>query len=659
MIHRLVRTLAALVVVTMSAPAQPLLETRTVTDSLQIPWEILWGPDDHLWVTERPGRVSRIDPLTGKCSQIFELANPFGFTEVGMLGMALHPDFERMPFVYIVDAYVRDSTVFERVGRYRYDRVTDTLSSAGTLVDSIPAGVSHGGSRLVVGPDRMLYVSIGDKGDNPFDAVDHTKILGRTLRIALDGTVPADNPWHGYDWPMSLTWSFGHRNIQGLAFGPDGTLYASEHGPTFVDDEINVLVPGRNFGWPFVYAYCDDQPNPDERRYCADSNVVEPITVFAQSVAPAGIEYYDSPLIDELRGSLLLATLGLVAPDSGRPTHSLVQLRLSDDGDSIIEQRAWLSGAFGRIRDLCVSPEGRIFIATSNRDGRYWPAFEQYASDRIIEIRPRFDVAWTEALPIALESVCAGDTITIPFRAGGRFRDGNRFAVELSDRTGSFDHAVRLGATAPIAGSTDTLASTIVAALPEGFSDTAGYRLRVVATRPFAPSVPFANDLRIHARPTIVLRDSAGVLRADTGFVTYRWHVDDAVVGEGSEARWRAPVSGRYWVEALDSFGCAGASNVVEMEVSGVREPELAAGAVRIAPQPVNDRATIEIAVDRPGDVSVVVTNAAGETVEKLTRAATIGEMRIDLPFEELPPSIYLLEVRTPGGRWTGTIVKR
>lgn len=633
-------------------------ERRVVTDGLVIPWELLWGPDDWLWVTERPGRVSRIDPTDGTRRQILNLPNPFDLAEIGMLGMALHPDFARRPFVYIVDAYLQDSTMLERVIRYTYDRSRDTLIRERVLVDSIRAGVSHGGSRLLFGPDSMLYITIGDKGDNAFDAVDHTKIFGKTLRMTDDGRVPADNPWPHYPWPMSLTWTTGHRNSQGLAFGPHGILYASEHGPHLKDDEVNILYKARNYGWPWVQGPCDGKHDAAEPRYCADSNIVEPIRDFSPSVAPAGIMYYDHPLIDELRGSLLLATMGMYYPDPGRPTLGVVQMKLSEDGERVVESTAWFGGEFGRIRDMCMAPDGRLFLATSNRDARHWPSYEKYASDRIIEIRPPADSAWVTSISMSDMQFCAGDTLSIPFAAGGRFRSGNRFVVELSDSTGSFARSRTLGASTPIGGSIDSLGGTIVASIPDSIAGGGAYAIRVRATRPNAQPTIIATGVRINPHPAPLLRDSVGVLRASAGYVGYRWHLDGADIADADSSSLAPSRSGRYWVDVVDSLGCIGTSNVVEVQVSGAPLVMLPSTSVRLLPQPVRERLIVELSLERSGQVEIIVTDPSGKEVGRLTRTAEAGAQRLELPTATLAAGLYLVDVRTPSGRWSGKVVK-
>src|SRR5690606_13055391 len=153
------------------------------------------------------------------------------------------------------------------------------------IFDNIDGANNHNGSRLVISPDKKLIFTTGDAAITS-TAQNLNSVNGKTLRINLDGTIPGDNPIQG-----NPVWTWGHRNPQGLVYSPDSTiLYSSEHGPSS-DDEINIIVKGRNYGWPNVHGFCD---NSNETAFCSDSNVVEPITAWTPTLAVAGIDFYNS-----------------------------------------------------------------------------------------------------------------------------------------------------------------------------------------------------------------------------------------------------------------------------------------------------------------------------------------------------------------------------
>ena len=267
---------------------------RVVTAGLAGPWELTWGPDGMLWVTERTGkRVTRVDPSTGARTgaiTLDDVSAPGG--QDGLLGMALHPqllkgtghDYVYVAYTYVDQAKGPHASIADASSPYRYlygkivrltYRAKDgTLSSPVNIVTGLPAGNDHVAGRLKFGPDQKLYFTIGDQGNNqlgnycrPVEAQrlptraevgskNYVAYVGKSLRINLDGTVPTDNP--RLDGVVSHVFTYGHRNPQGLDFAPDGTLYSSEQGPK-TDDEVNVLQKGGNYGWPHVAGMKDNK----------------------------------------------------------------------------------------------------------------------------------------------------------------------------------------------------------------------------------------------------------------------------------------------------------------------------------------------------------------------------------------------------------------
>ena len=339
------------------------IDTSTLISGINTPWEILWGPDNYIWFTERAGRVNRLDPETGENQLILTIPEVHEFGEAGLLGMALHPDFASEPYVYLVYNYLLGDLIRERLVRYSWDGTT--LTQPEILIDNLPGNSYHNGSRLLFGPDEKLYMSTGDVG-NLNSPQSMNSLMGKILRINPDGSVPVDNPTTG-----SYIYSLGHRNSQGMVFSPQGKLYGSEHGPS-TDDELNLLESGRNYGWPTVAGFCD---LPAEIDFCSTNNVREPLAAWTPTLAVAGIDYYNHPDILEWQNSLLMTSL-----KAGK----LVSLKLSPDGLSVTEQADWFVNHYGRLRDICVSPDGRVFLAVSNRDGRGTP---RPGDDRIVEIK--------------------------------------------------------------------------------------------------------------------------------------------------------------------------------------------------------------------------------------------------------------------------------
>lgn len=338
-------------------PLPPKDSIRIVATGLNFPWEILWGPDDHIWMTERNGRISRVDTSTGQVMALLTITAVKANGEGGLLGMALHPNFATQPYVFVVYNYDGSGGYRERVVRYTYQN--NTLTAPLTLIENINASGIHNGSRLLItkeAPDK-LWISTGD-GSQPADAQLAGKPNGKILRINTDGSIPADNPI-----PGNPLWSLGHRNPQGLVMA-NNLLYEAEHGPD-IEDEVNIIEKHVNYGWPTVKGPCDA---PDETAFCQANNVRGPVWSSGNStVATSGMDYYNHDYIPAWKNSLLVATL---------KGATLYQLKLSADGRQVTGTNKFLANRFGRLRDICIAPTGQVYVCTSNGNNQ----------DQIIEI---------------------------------------------------------------------------------------------------------------------------------------------------------------------------------------------------------------------------------------------------------------------------------
>jgi glucose/arabinose dehydrogenase len=322
---------------------------------LEIPWAVAFAPDGRAFVTERPGRVrvvrgGRLEPQPAAVLPVAHVG------EGGLLGIALHPRFPDPPYVYVYYTYTSDGLrnrverLREQGGRLVRDRV---------ILDDIPGAFVHDGGRIRFGPDGMLYVGTGD-ARQPSLAQDRRSLAGKILRLTPDGGVPDDNPF-----PGSPVYSLGHRNVQGLAWHPQTRrLYATEHGPSgergFAHDEVNLIRPGGNYGWPEVLCGQDGRPEFVDALACSGND----------TWAPSGADFVTR---GPWRGRLLVANL--------RGAH-LRAFLLSPDGGRVERQEVVLSG-FGRLRDVVEGPDGALYVLTSNRDGRGQPA---PSDDRILRL---------------------------------------------------------------------------------------------------------------------------------------------------------------------------------------------------------------------------------------------------------------------------------
>lgn len=280
---------------TTAAQGEPFNTTQLVPSStFSFPYEITYGPNDSLWVTERVGkRVVVVSPVNGGRRTVLTLTTQVYQTagQDGLMGLAIHPNFgmgTSEDYVYLAYTYDNDPGAGvqrrTKIVRYTYTLSTTRVldpASAVDIITGLQGSNDHNSGRLKIGPDLKLYYTIGDQGFNQFGnmcsivrsldlptaaevaASNYTKYQGKILRLNLDGSIPADNPLIDPDGAgaevavRSHIYSYGHRNPQGIVFGPDGKLYADEHGPKS-DDEINLIVAGKNYGWPRVAGYQDN-----------------------------------------------------------------------------------------------------------------------------------------------------------------------------------------------------------------------------------------------------------------------------------------------------------------------------------------------------------------------------------------------------------------
>ncbi len=352
------------------------LEVKVLLKNLEIPWDMSWSPDGWIWFSEKRGVVSRFSPDSELLQRVHFIDEVHqSIDNSGLHALALHPKFPAVPYVYVHYTY---SPANSRLVRFRFNPSAVALEERTVLLDELRASVSHNGSRIVISPEpSKLYLSLGDANQSEL-AQDLNELSGKILRMNLDGSVPVDNPF-----PGSLIWSFGHRNPQGLVMASNGNMYSSEHGAR-IDDELNVIEKGKNYGWPEVAGFCDRE---NEKSFCDDHQVKTPLMVWSPTFGVAGIEFYDHEAIPEWQGSVLITSLkGDTKKHLG---HRLQQVRLDDEGKKVIGLNDYLVNAFGRLREVMASPDGRVFVFTSNRELNVnnRPKLDRPGDDKLIMLR--------------------------------------------------------------------------------------------------------------------------------------------------------------------------------------------------------------------------------------------------------------------------------
>lgn len=313
----------------------------TYVSGRKIIWAMDFLPDTRMIFTEREGSVNIVE-LDGTVKEILKV-NAHTVGESGLHGVAVDPEFDENNFVYLYYTYTSNGdNTLNRVSRYVFEN--EILHDEEILIDDIPGASTHDGGRIKFGPDGFLYVTTGD-AQEPSRSQDKDSLAGKILKITRDGESAPGNPFG------TRIYSYGHRNPQGITWDNQGNLWATEHGPS-ARDELNLVEPGINYGWPEITG-TDTQ-----------TGMRSPVIQSGQSTwAPAGTTYHN--------GSIFFVGLRGSALHEYNITTGAFTTHLEDD--------------FGRIRDVVIGPDGFLYIATSNRDGRGIPTAED---DRILKINP-------------------------------------------------------------------------------------------------------------------------------------------------------------------------------------------------------------------------------------------------------------------------------
>ncbi|QLH82837.1 PQQ-dependent sugar dehydrogenase [Halosimplex pelagicum] len=386
-----------------SSPLEATLGTEVLVENLEVPWDIAFAPDGDMFVTERVGRVLRFDgenvSTVAEPTEAIDAGSiepgsdkrPWWVKggEGGTLGVAVHPTFPDPARIFVYYTYTNgEGTKYNKVAAFDVES-ENPGEPAGTVVDEIPADNYHNGGRITFGPRNYLWVTCGDGGQR--GAVQDTSTLaGKILRVTPSGDPAPDNPDLG-DGADPRVFTYGHRNPQGLVWLPDGTPVASEHGPTG-RDEINRLEAGANYGW------AEKGEAVREREQYLDSDVHPPLfNTGGQSFAPTGSLFYTGDEVPALRNRMI--TGGLVSqqlivttltPEGGTlPPAEDAYAQVTDDwADQAYTAtvHTTMENELGRIRHVEQSPDGDIYVITSNRDGRAKGEFPRERDDVLVRL---------------------------------------------------------------------------------------------------------------------------------------------------------------------------------------------------------------------------------------------------------------------------------
>ncbi|MFF8176128.1 PQQ-dependent sugar dehydrogenase [Streptomyces chartreusis] len=321
---------------------------RTVAEGLNTPWGLAPLPDGDLFVSSRDdATITRVDGETGKKTELGEVPGVSPAGEGGLMGLALSPDYASDHMIYAYFTSASDN----RIVRMVYDEqraAGDQLGAPDTIFKGIPKGYIHNGGRIAFGPDKMLYAGTGESGDTGLSQ-DKKSLGGKILRLTPEGEPAPGNPF-----PDSPVYSYGHRNVQGLAWDSKQRLFASEFGQD-TWDELNAIKPGDNYGWPEAEGKSDD------------SEFHSPLAQWGtDDASPSGIAYAE--------GSVWMA---------GLKGQRLWRIPLNGT-EASADPQAFLEGEYGRLRTVVAAGGDKLWLVTSNTDGRGDPKDED---DRILELQ--------------------------------------------------------------------------------------------------------------------------------------------------------------------------------------------------------------------------------------------------------------------------------
>lgn len=331
----------------------------TLTRGLERPWSLAFLPDGGFLVTERPGRLRRIDaggeldprPITG-------VPEVSAFGQLGLLDILVHPEFEANRTLFLSYVAGDDRRVNTEVVRATLDG--GALRDVEVIFVATPKhyGGRHAGSRLALNHKGRLLVSLGDRGERrrAQDVSDHA---GSIIRILPNGSVPPDNPFRGQGGARPEILSYGHRNIQGLAVHPrTGEVWAHEHGPQG-GDELNRIEAGANYGWPVITYGKEYGSGASIGEGVTRPDIVAPVHQWTPSIAPSGMAFYFGSQFPAWTGSLLVGSLKF---------QYLARLEIRNT--RVVHEERLLSGELGRIRDVRVGPDGFVYLLTDAGNGR-------------------------------------------------------------------------------------------------------------------------------------------------------------------------------------------------------------------------------------------------------------------------------------------------
>lgn len=336
------------------------LRVTVVASGLDSPWSLAFLPDGRMLVSERPGRLRIVHPDGRVSEPVAGLPAVHAQGQGGLLDVLVGPRFAEDGLIVFSYAEPTAGGARTAVARARLDPDALRVDAVRRIFaqNEDPPGAHHWGSRLVLAADGTLFVTLGDRFHHRERAQALDSHLGKVVRIALDGSVPADNPFVGRAGARPEIWSYGHRNVQGAAVHPrSGELWIHEHGPQG-GDEVNRSRAGLNYGWPEITHGREYVTGRKIGEGTARADVEPPVLQWTPSIAPSGMAFYTGDAVPQWKGNLFVGALKFQ-----------LLARLVLDGERVVHEERLLGGLGRRIRDVRQGPDGRLWLVDES-EGR-------------------------------------------------------------------------------------------------------------------------------------------------------------------------------------------------------------------------------------------------------------------------------------------------
>ena len=368
--HQILRSSLAAIAASLALPALavdetfetegPTIRVQTVADGLSHPWALAFLPDGSMLVTERRGNLRHVGEKVSEPIAGVPKVDARG--QGGLLDVALDPRFEENRLVYLSFAEAGEGGNSTAVARGILSEDLTRLDNVEVIFSQKPKVQSqqHFGSRLVFDNDGYLFITLGERSQARFreQAQQLNSHLGKIVRIHPDGAVPDDNPFVNQADALPEIWSYGHRNVQAAAINPEsGVLWEIEHGPRG-GDELNIVQPGANYGWPIVTLGINYDGTTIGEGVEHMDGMIDAIRTWTPVIAPSGMIFYQGEAFPEWKGNLFVGGLA-----------STALVRLTVNGDSISGEERLLESLGLRIRDVAEGPDGAIYVVTDENNG--------------------------------------------------------------------------------------------------------------------------------------------------------------------------------------------------------------------------------------------------------------------------------------------------